>query len=120
MNAWLGAFLLTLALELPVYAAFLRRALPGVGSTLLLVLLVNLATHPFLWWTYRPEGAHTLALLWLEARVVLVEAVLLHLAGHRRDASWPRGPQALLAALLANLLSVGVGLALHPVLRLFG
>jgi hypothetical protein len=104
MTAWLAAFGLTVAIELPVYVTGLvaLRLLPW-HRALAAGLAVNVATHPLLWWTLseRPRwwtGA--------EAVVCLVEALLL-LAAVRRD------PVVLLAlSIAANAASLAVGLLL--------
>lgn len=48
-SGWLAAFLLTLAVEIPVAAFLLRRAAPDRLRLALLVVFANLATHPIVW-----------------------------------------------------------------------
>ena len=98
------ALALTLVIEVPVYAVALavarlapwpRAAVAGV--------IVNLATHPLLWWLLTAyPGLFVVA----EVGVWLVETALLY-AWLRRDA-----PLLALTALTANLASVLAGLAL--------
>ncbi|MDG6109054.1 hypothetical protein Daura_50420 [Dactylosporangium aurantiacum] len=98
------ALLLTLAVEVPLYVLALtalrlatwRRAVP-------LGVVVNLLTHPVLWWALAPRPSP--AALWTaEAVVVLAEAAMLWLAC-RRD------PAVLLVTSLgANAASVFIGL----------
>ncbi|HBP20583.1 MAG TPA: hypothetical protein DEA08_22685 [Planctomycetes bacterium] len=83
-----------------------RLALVAAGATLL--------THPFAWqaalWGYRhaPVWAVVLA---VEALVTLAEACAYRAAG---ELSWRR---ALLASLLANVVSTALGLLSWPLLR---
>lgn len=104
MTAWLAAFGLTIAIELPVYV-------PGLAALRLLTwrravvagVLVNVATHPLLWWTL---SGHPHWWAGAEAAACLVEALLL-LAAVRRD------PVVLLAlSVAANAASLAVGLLL--------
>ena len=56
---WLEAFVLTCAIEIPIYALVLRRALPSLEWRLLLAFGVQVATHPALWFVvpqWRPYG----------------------------------------------------------------
>ena len=48
-SGWLAAFLLTVAVEVPVAALLLRRAEPDRVRLVLLVVFANLATHPIVW-----------------------------------------------------------------------
>lgn len=102
------ALALTLAVEVPVYAAALRwgwaapwrRALAGA-------LGVNLVTHPLLWWALGPLtglSAYPLVLVFAELVVCGAEAVLL--------AWWLRRRDLLLGvlAVTANAASVLAGL----------
>jgi hypothetical protein len=49
-SGWLAAFLLTLAVEVPVAAWMLRRAEPDRIRLVVLVVFANLATHPIVWY----------------------------------------------------------------------
>ena len=49
-SAWLAAFLLTLAVEIPVAGYLLRRTEPDRVRLVLLVVFANLATHPIVWY----------------------------------------------------------------------
>ncbi len=46
---WFIAFLLTLAIELPIVLLLLRRIEPDLARTGVLVVFANLATHPIVW-----------------------------------------------------------------------
>jgi hypothetical protein len=124
--AYALAFVLTWLIETIVYLWAFRtlrwpgwRAGRGVGRALLLVLGLNVVTHPLLWlFTARVPG--TGPLLLAEVLAVLVEGTILGLVlrvpGADAVARWG---WSLLAALLANAVSLLVGLlAYEPLLRL--
>ena len=109
--SYLAALGLTLVIEMPVYAGFLRSELSigarrgaGVGA------LVNLASHPIAFLVVMPLLARPLgffpALVVIEAGVWVAESALLWL--------WLRRDLDLLglAALLANTISLTAGLLL--------
>ncbi|MET7418180.1 hypothetical protein [Dactylosporangium sp. NPDC005555] len=100
------ALLLTLAVEVPLYAlALTTLRLAPLKRAVLLGVLVNLLTHPVLWWFLAPRpGA---ARFWsAEVVVVLVEAAVLYTIS-RRD------PVLLLVTSLgANAASLLIGLLL--------
>ncbi len=52
VDEWLRAFLLTLAVELPIAALLLRRYEPSWPRLLLLVFFANLASHPAVWFIF--------------------------------------------------------------------
>jgi hypothetical protein len=52
VDEWFRAFLLTLAVELPVAAALLRRFEPARPRLLILILFANLASHPAVWFVF--------------------------------------------------------------------
>ncbi len=99
---WLRAFGLTLVLEAPVYALFLRAAGFGPTGGVLVIVAVNLVTHPALWYIYPRFSPYWAWLLLGEGLVVLVEAALL--------SRWFGTRRALLGALLANISSTVLGL----------
>lgn len=112
MSAWLTAFVWTLAIELPLWAAVQAGAGARFGRVLRVALLLNLATHPLLWMTsllLKPEFA---ALCGLELCVVALEAQLVQRWGDPR----PSAARAWGGSLCANALSWGVGVL---VLRAF-
>ena len=49
---WFRAFVLTLAVEVPIAAFLLRRAEPDRLRLVLLVVFANLATHPIVWYVW--------------------------------------------------------------------
>jgi hypothetical protein len=51
-DIWFRAFLLTLAVELPIVALLLRRFEPSWPRLLVLILFANLASHPAVWFVF--------------------------------------------------------------------
>ena len=95
---WLFAFVWTLAIEIPIYAAVLGRG----RRTLALAIAVNVLTHPLLW-IVRPP------ILPGEMLVAATEAAICAAVTRRPTAS-------LLAAGLANLASYELGVILFRML----
>lgn len=103
LNDWLGAFLLTQAIEVPIYLAFApslpwpRRLLYAFGASTI--------THPILWfclpWASAP---YVLLLVVAELSVVIVEIVWGRWLGVRRAVS---------ASCVANMISLAVGLVVR-------
>lgn len=52
VHAWLVAFLLTVAVEVPIVALLLRGRDPGGWRLVILVVFANLATHPAVWFIF--------------------------------------------------------------------
>jgi hypothetical protein len=112
-NGWPLAFLLTVVSETPVYLLALRRTL-GWGHALLVVLTLNLLTHPLAWSTIMAANRpFPWVFLAVEAAVLVVEALLIFILGRT---PWSRRPigavEALAISLSANGLSAGLGLLL--------
>lgn len=107
---WWQAFVLTLAIEMPIVLASLRLA-RIIGRpvswrrAVAVVLGVNLLTHPVLWWI-APDGW---ALVVAEITIALVEGVLLWW-GCRRE--WSLSFYLVLAG-VANGCSFLAGLLLY-------
>ena len=98
------AFALTLAMEVPLYVAgIVALRLARAGRALLAAVLVNLVTHPVLWWALSREVTLTTVVL-AELCVCVVEAGVIRVLV-RRD-----GALAMLLAVGANAASFGVGL----------
>jgi hypothetical protein len=97
MRLWIIGFLLTNAIELPIYAWFLRGRV-SARAIVPLVLALNIATHPAAWLLHPHLG-----IVFVEIAVIVVETVLLTI--FLRD---PR--RALLAAFAANAASTAAGL----------
>ncbi|UWP82577.1 hypothetical protein [Dactylosporangium fulvum] len=98
------ALLLTLAVEVPLYTAALvalglttRRRAAALGA------LVNLLTHPALWWFLAPRPSATR--FWTAEAVVAVVEALALLGVVRRD-----GALLLVISIGANACSVLMGL----------
>ena len=101
---WLTLFVWTLALELPVYAALLRHQLRDARQAGVLVLAVNLLTHPALFLLDLPSD---IALIEAEVVVAVTEGV-----GVALWLGKPAIVRAQVASFGANLLSTAAGLAL--------
>ena len=52
VDEWFRAFLLTLAVELPIAAILLRRYEPAWPRLLVLLVFANLASHPAVWFIF--------------------------------------------------------------------
>ncbi|HEU0029719.1 MAG TPA: hypothetical protein VFQ53_03730 [Kofleriaceae bacterium] len=101
---WLYAFAWTLALELPVYVVVLRRSFTAWWPPCALALAVNLVTHPLLWFAFPQLSPWPLHLVVSEACVIAVEAAIVAVF-----VPWRR---AVVAAVLANVISTLIGLVL--------
>ncbi len=107
VTAWLVAFGLTVAIEVPVLAWLGRRAEPSARRRTALVLFANLASHPAVWFVFPALPlAWALTTALSETWAWLVEAALYRLTFAR-----VRTREALLLSLAANLASFGTGLA---------
>ena len=49
VSGWFAAFVLTVAVEVPIAAYLLREAEPDLVRRVSLIVLANLATHPVVW-----------------------------------------------------------------------
>ncbi len=107
----LTAFVWTCALELPVYAWWLHRFVPGQKpwSVVATILALQLTTQPALW-QYSLQLHGDRSALWLaEGIVCLVEAALLWLIVRYALRQRFGVVTALLSAVTANAFSWGVG-----------
>lgn len=106
---WLRAFGSTLIVEAAVVIPLLRRREPRRFRLAAAVVLVNLATHPLVWFLFPGLAArHSVRVALAELFAIAVEgaAYAIILAGV--------GPgRAMLVSLAANATSVAVGLALR-------
>jgi len=103
---WLRAFLLTLAVEVPLATWLLRRAEPELWRAALIAVIANLSTHPLVWFGWSqvflvgtPEYVIA-AETWAVAIEAVVYAVTIPGLGARR---------AVLISLIANGASFAVG-----------
>ena len=103
---WLRAFGITVAVEAVVAAPLLRAAEPRVARRLAALLLVNLATHPLVWFLF-PGLAARYAI-----RVAVSEAWAFGAEAGGYLVIWPRLGirRAFAISVLANGASVGVGI----------
>jgi hypothetical protein len=112
VTGYAAALALTLAVELPIYAVAFRRliGLRSGSAALALAALVNLATHPLVWWTLHAAGGHretyAISLLGVEVAAWLTEAAIAWMF-LRRDAG-----TLVAIALAANAASFLAGLLL--------
>ncbi|HEY6058770.1 MAG TPA: hypothetical protein VIV06_12125 [Candidatus Limnocylindrales bacterium] len=105
-SGWFAAFVLTLALEVPVAGYLLRRAEPDRLRLVVLVAFANLTTHPIVWYVITQFfliGTWEYVLV-AESWAVAVEALFYAVAFRGLD---PR--RAIAAALVANAASFTAG-----------
>lgn len=119
LRSYLAAFALTLAVEVPIYAAGLAAIGVGWVRAVWYGCVVNLVTHPPLWWTMRPlsvRPAYPGLLLGAELAVCAVEWALLVLLTGRTSPRVSRRPDGVLSlavlSLTANAASTLAGLLL--------
>lgn len=110
---WLEAFALTLAIEVPIYAALLRRCAGSWLAAIALGVVLQVATHPALWFLAPRFEPYWAWVVTMEVLVWLIEGVLAGLA-----IKHPKGKRyalayGLFASLCANATSTLIGLALQ-------
>lgn len=106
LNDWLGAFLLTQIIEVPIYC-WMARTLTGTWRALY-ALGASTITHPLIWFCLPWQtGPYVPLLIAVEAFAVVVEAFW--------GRVW-RVPSFWKAALLANATSFGVGMGVRWVM----
>ena len=112
ISSWFAAFALTLAVEVPLVVALLRRQEPNVARVVVLVVFVNLATHLEVWYvaTQLLRVGTLEYVVAAEAWAILAEAVFYVAA--IRGISFGR---ALVVAGVANLSSFLVGRVLEGI-----
>lgn len=107
---WLSAFVWTMAIELPIYAGFLRRWFEHWWAPVLLCAACQATTHPILWFLAPRWEPYWSWVLICEACVVLAEAAII--AGVLQNQT-PRRAEALrmglVTAFVANLVSTLIG-----------
>lgn len=106
---WLDAFVWTCAIETPVYVLMLRRSFRDWWTPVVVSVVLQLATHPLLWFVFPSDGDYWTSFFVLETAVALTEGVLVSLIlwrVHERNAVL----RGLSAAALANTLSAAIGL----------
>ena len=109
MTRWLTAFLLTLAIEVPLAGLLLARHEPSRARLAGKLFFANLATHPLVWFAF-PMLSGTWATTTAMAEVFawLTEAAFFFLV-------FPglKPGKAVLVSLAANATSFGLGLLLY-------
>lgn len=107
MNEWYSAFLVTQAVEVPLYWLFARALRPSAQATY--AIGASTITHPIIWFCLPwQSGDYLTVFIIAESFAVLVEAL------------WGRLWQIThywRAALVANISSIGVGLAIREILH---
>ena len=111
---WLVAFLWTVALELPIYVAILRKRFTAWWAPCLLTLGVDLVTHPTLWYVVPRFEPYETWVLVSEIGVVLVEGLLVAAALRLRPTPLRALGLGMWASLAANAFSTVVGLYMMP------
>ena len=109
MQLWLTAFAWTLAIELPIYTLLIGRCFRNWWTVVVVVLVINLVTHPMLWFVFphfTPRWAYLAA---GETTVTLIELVLVAIA--IRDPG-----RAAVAAITANAASFLGGMIMWSIL----
>jgi len=99
MKAWLGAFLFTQLVEVPIYGIAMR-------GRLIVAFTASLITHPVVWFAFpylgRAVGSpYPVTVLAAELFAISVEALFLGKMGLKKAWLW---------ALVANLTSASLGL----------
>lgn len=103
---------ITLVVEVPVVVGIARAVGVAVRRSLPVAIAANLLTHPVLWFVAAPWGDEHLGvagLLLAESCVVVAERALLARSLRPRLTGW----LATWLAVLANALSVAVGIVVH-------
>lgn len=104
LKAWALAFLITQAIEVPIYALGLRRR--GWGLAMLLGAGASALSHPLVWFVLQPmmepRGSFAAFVVVAELFAWSLETVYLRLA----DVPWRRSA---VLALVANATSVTLG-----------
>jgi hypothetical protein len=109
MIAWLTAYLLTVAIEMPVIAWGMRVAIPSGPALVALSFGASLITHPILWLCVPAVETVDARLLTAELAIALVEALFLCIVWTWRGVGSLSFKRCLVIALLANGLSFGLG-----------
>lgn len=106
---WLRAFGLTVVVEAAVVLPLLRRHELRRSRLAAVVVLVNLATHPLVWFLFPGLAARH------SVRVILAEVFALGVEGAAYAIVLPGvgAGRAMMVSLAANAASVAVGLALR-------
>ncbi|MEO5940604.1 MAG: hypothetical protein ABIZ72_06485 [Candidatus Limnocylindrales bacterium] len=106
ISGWFAAFVLTLVIELPITAWFLRRVEPDLSRRVVLIAFANLATHLAVWYVFSQLFViRTIEyVLAAEGWAIGAEAVFFFVAFRGLAAR-----RAIAIALVANGLSFAIG-----------
>ena len=109
VETWPWAFAATIVLETPIIALAVKRQL-GVPRALGLAVLLQVLTHPVLWFVlprFQPYWAWVLA---AESLVVVAEAIALTVALRWTPMPWRQAAvRGLAISMLANVFSTAIG-----------
>ena len=108
---WARAFLLTLAVEMPLYLWLLRRRGFSTPSALVCAFIANAVSHPFFWFVFPSFTPYAAFLLAGESLVIAIETAILW-AGARLTKADTRAAPLFFIACAVNAVSTVVGLAL--------
>ena len=109
----LNAFVWTCAIEIPIYAWWMRGYVASGWTLVVIAFCLQLATQPLLWeFTARTAGDRA-DLLLAEFIVVVVEATMLYAAIRWQGRSQPRVGTVLWVAAVANSTSLACGSLLN-------
>ena len=103
---WFAAFVLTLAVEVPIAVFLLRRAEPNLARAAAIVVFANLVSHPMVWFVWTQvfligTAEYVIAVeTWAIAIEALFYAVVVRGLGPGR---------AVLIAVVANAASFAIG-----------
>lgn len=107
---WLAAFAQTCAVELPLYLLFLRGRFAKWWHALAVVFLLQVATHPAVWYLAPRMDDYWMWFTVVELSVVCAEALLLWATLGPRPSWKANFGRALNAAYVANSVSALWGL----------
>lgn len=109
LRAWLLAFLITQAIEVPIYAIGLRRR--GLSTASLLGAGASACSHPLMWFVIQPlmlpRVDYTAFVITAELFAWVSEALYMRMA----SVAWR---SSLVLSLVANSISVTLGMVLMP------
>lgn len=110
MISWLSAYLLTVALEMPVWAWGLRRAFPKGWALIGITFGTSLVTHPLLWLAYHSAERFDRSLLLAEGAVATVEGLLVWILWSWKGKGEVSVARCFTISVLANATSTTLGL----------
>lgn len=110
IDMWAKAFVETCVIEGAVHAVTLRRLIQPWWKLALVSVLLNLSTHPALWYVVPRFEPYLTWVAVAETGVWLVEGALLTAVLRRDDPTWRAAARGFGITLLANAISTLYGL----------